>query len=91
MKVKDKFLKYSWKGWNVNHHTENLSELYISWCFQQVGLECLPHKKAFMDAETLLEKGHTTYNAPLTNDQIWFLKSYIELFYQVQKMDEYNG
>lgn len=86
MKVKEKFLKYSWKGWEDDHHTINLSELYTSWCFRQSGLECLPMKRGFMDAETLLEKGRTRYDVPLTEEQIKFLKSYIEIFYQVQKM-----
>jgi hypothetical protein len=43
-------------------------------------------KRGFMDAETLLEKGRTRYDVPLTEEQIRFLKSYIEIFYQVQKM-----
>jgi len=86
MKVKEKFLKYSWKGWEDDHHTINLSNLYMSWCFRNTDLECLPMKRGFMDAETLLEKGQTRFGRKLTEKQIKFLKSYIELFYQVQEM-----
>lgn len=86
MEAKEKFIKYNFKGWNVNRHTENLSDLYTSWCYQHsVGLESLPRKASFMDAETLLAKGSDRYDEPLTDEQIKFLKGFIELFYQVQE------
>ena len=85
MEAKEKFMKYSFNGWNVNRHTEHLTDLYVVWCFHQTDIECLHHKWSFMDAETLLKKGSTRNGMPLTKKQIKFLKGFIELFYQAQE------
>ena len=30
MEAKEKFIKYNFYGWNVNRHTEHLTDLYTS-------------------------------------------------------------
>ena len=90
MKAKEKFIKYNFNGWEVNPYTERLTDLYLAWCNKQ-SFESLPHKKQFMDAETLLERGMDVYGNDLDDEQLKFLKGYIELFYQVQEWGAYYG